>query len=181
MFTSYFGNKKQWLKHSNIVAISVSTPHYYNGKTYPKLYPTMKLIQGLKLGHITEEKYNQLVEYGCKFNKTYSQLQYMYDSNRIKFNLPQGVTDVWDIDFYKDDKWGHSTQKPMQLCNRIVEASSDSGDLIYIPFAGSGSEIISCINNNRNYIATETRLDYINNIIAPRILKECNQDIVVNF
>mgnify|MGYP007030606087 FL=1 len=60
MFTSYFGNKKQWSKHSNIVAISVSTPHYYNGKTFPKLYPTMKLIQGLKLGHITEEKYKSI-------------------------------------------------------------------------------------------------------------------------
>ena len=35
------------------------------------------------------------------------------------------------------------------------------GDLVYIPFAGSGSEIVSCINNNRNYIATEINNDYI--------------------
>ena len=43
--------------------------------------------------------------------------------------------------------------------------------MVYIPFAGSGSEIISCINNNRNYIATELNNDYIEEIIKPRIDK----------
>lgn len=42
---------------------------------------------------------------------------------------------------------------------------------MYIPFAGSGSEIVSCINNNRNYIATELNKDYIEDIIKPRIDK----------
>ena len=40
---------------------------------------------------------------------------------------------------------------------------------MYIPFAGSGSEIVSCINNNRNYIATETNIIYIKEVIIPRI------------
>lgn len=139
--------------------------HYFRDKSQPAF--------------ITEEKYNQLINHGCKFKYTYNQLKEMYESKRIKFNLPQGVTDVWEIDFYKDDKWGHSTQKPMQLCDRIVDASSNEGDLIYIPFAGSGSEIISCINKKRNYIATETKIDYIDKIIVPRIKKECNKEIEV--
>ena len=50
-----------------------------------------------------------------------------------------------------------------------VKLGSDEGDVIYIPFAGSGSEIESCIINNRSYIATEINNDYINNIIIPRI------------
>jgi len=40
-----------------------------------------------------------------------------------------------------------------------------------MPFAGSGSEIVSCINNNRNYIASEINNDYIENIIENRINK----------
>ena len=63
----------------------------------------------------------------------------------------------------------HSTQKPIQLCDRLIKASSNENDLIYIPFAGSGSEIISCINNNRNYLATEINKKYIDEIIIPRI------------
>lgn len=63
----------------------------------------------------------------------------------------------------------HSTMKPIEICNRIIKASSNENDLVYIPFAGSGSEIIACIKNKRNYIATEINNDYIINIIIPRI------------
>lgn len=75
--------------------------HYFRDKSQPAF--------------ITEEKYNQLVAYGCKFEKTWEELKELYEINRIKFNLPQGVTDVWEIDFYKDEKYGHSTQKPLDL------------------------------------------------------------------
>jgi site-specific DNA-methyltransferase (adenine-specific) len=61
------------------------------------------------------------------------------------------------------------TVKPLKACNRIIQASSNKGDIIYKPFAGSGSEIESCIKNNRNYIATETDNIVINEIISPRI------------
>jgi DNA modification methylase len=64
---------------------------------------------------------------------------------------------------------GHSTQKPLELSDRVIKASSNEGDLIYIPFGGSGSEIESCIRNNRNYIATETNNTYIEDIIKPRL------------
>ena len=67
------------------------------------------------------------------------------------------------------EKVNHPTQKPLSICNRIVKASSNEEQIVYIPFAGSGSEIVSCINNNRNYIATETNKDYIDNIIMKRI------------
>ena len=64
---------------------------------------------------------------------------------------------------------GFPCQKPLASSERIIKASSNEGDLVYIPFAGSGSEIISCIKNNRNWIATETNEEYINEVIYPRI------------
>lgn len=67
------------------------------------------------------------------------------------------------------EKVNHPTQKPLSVCDRIVKASSNEGDTVYIPFAGSGSEIVSCINNNRNYIASEINSAYIDEIIKPRI------------
>lgn len=65
----------------------------------------------------------------------------------------------------------HPTQKPLKACDRIITTSSNENDVVYIPFAGSGSEIVSCINNNRNWIATELNKNYINEIIIPRINK----------
>lgn len=67
------------------------------------------------------------------------------------------------------EKVDHPSQKPLSICDRIIKASSSEGDLVYIPFAGSGSEIVSCINNNRNYIATEIDKNYIKEIIEFRI------------
>ena len=57
------------------------------------------------------------------------------------------------------------------ICDKIIKLGSNPDDLVYIPFAGSGSEIVSCINNNRNYIATELNNNYIEEIIKPRIDK----------
>lgn len=66
------------------------------------------------------------------------------------------------------------TVKNIKLCNRIIQASSNTDDLILIPFAGSGSEIISCIDNNRNFIACERNIDYIDDIILDQRLKPRN-------
>ena len=81
-------------------------------------------------------------------------------------------SNVWFDSFIHkvSNEWvDHPSQKPLSICERIVKASSNVGDIVYIPFAGSGSEIIACIKNKRNYIATEINNEYITNIIIPRI------------
>jgi len=113
----------------------------------------------------TKEHYEKLQLSGF-FQIPYNNLE----RKRFTFNLPTGFTDVWD--FIPDKiRYGHKTQKPMDITDRIIRASSNENDLIYIPFAGSGSEIESCIRNNRSYIATETNRQYIDEIILPRINK----------
>ena len=93
---------------------------------------------------------------------------------RVHNQLGKTCGTVWRISRVQrnaKDFTGHSTQKPLEICNRIIKVSSNEGDLVYIPFGGSGSEIVSCIKNNRNYIATETNNGYIEDIIKVRINK----------
>ena len=82
-------------------------------------------------------------------------------------------TNVWEISIVRQKEATAltklSVQKPLEICNRIIKLASNENDTVYIPFAGSGSEIVSCIDNNRNYIATELNSEYIENIILPRI------------
>jgi len=66
----------------------------------------------------------------------------------------------------------HPTQKPEKLAERMILASSRIGDLVVIPFAGSGSEVVQCIRNKRDFIATEINAFYVENIILPRVEKE---------
>ena len=48
----------------------------------------------------------------------------------------------------------------MENARRMLEASSKPGDLVFIPFAGSGSELEACIRMNRNFIASEINSKY---------------------
>ncbi|MGI9256135.1 MAG: DNA-methyltransferase [Salinispira sp.] len=43
----------------------------------------------------------------------------------------------------------HPTQKPLPLLNRFIELFSDEGDIVYDPFGGSASTLISCMRMKR--------------------------------
>lgn len=81
-----------------------------------------------------------------------------YSCIQNAFNLPMATTDVWD---FTPDKvrYGHPTQKPQDICHRIIKASSNENDYVLIPFAGSGSECVACDDLKRNWIAFENDKD----------------------
>ena len=56
----------------------------------------------------------------------------------------------------------HTAEKPVRLYESFILDSSDPGDLIIDPFAGSGPIIDACKNTGRRYIAMELNPDYIN-------------------
>ena len=50
---------------------------------------------------------------------------YPYEDIAPVFNIEMGITDVWkDIDFYQEKRY-HPTQKPIELIERIIKASSN--------------------------------------------------------
>ena len=107
----------------------------------------------------TIEQYKRLQTTGY-FQKEYSELEAMYLQDRFIFNLPYATTDVWD---FTPDKvrYCHPTQKPQDICQRIIKASSNENDNVLIPFAGSGSEIVACEELKRNWTAFEIEDSYI--------------------
>ncbi len=68
------------------------------------------------------------------------------------------------------ERCGHPTVKAQKLCSRLIQAHSNKNDIVFIPFAGSGSEIISAIINNRRVWACEINNDYVN-LAIERIYK----------
>lgn len=57
-------------------------------------------------------------------------------------------TTVWEIDRpLKSPE--HPTMKPVELVARAVENSSQAGEIVYDPFAGSGTTCIACESLNR--------------------------------
>ncbi len=112
-------------------------------------------------------------------NFTYHEIREPYKSqerlkNRITKNgkvwkpNPNGrlAGDVWSFPTlagkrFAYEKADHPTQKPLVLCDRLIRHFSNEEDLVFVPFAGSGSECVSCLVNNRNFLATEINPEYI--------------------
>ena len=87
-----------------------------------------------------------------------------YDTISQTFNPQMGLTDVWrDIDFYSETRC-HPTQKPSKLIERVIKASSNDGNLILDPFAGSGSTAMAALSLNRNFIVIENDENYFKTI-----------------
>jgi DNA modification methylase len=72
------------------------------------------------------------------------------------------ATSVWDdipqVCSYR--KQLHVTEKPVENARRMLEASSAEGDLVLIPFVGSGSECEACVRLGRDFIAFEASPHY---------------------
>jgi DNA modification methylase len=79
--------------------------------------------------------------------------------NRQRDNYEDGL---FHYSVVKGKERIHSTQKPLELSEKLIKIHSNENDLIYIPFVGSGTEIIGCIKNNRNFIGTEIETTYYN-------------------
>ena len=63
---------------------------------------------------------------------------------------------------------GHNTQKPLSLIRWIISLASNKGNLIFDPFAGSGTTLIASKELNRIPLGCEINPEYVN-IIRKRL------------
>jgi site-specific DNA-methyltransferase (adenine-specific) len=59
-------------------------------------------------------------------------------------------------------KYGkHPTQKPLALLRRIVLASTQPGDIVVDPFAGSSTTGIAAVAHGRRFVGIDTETEYL--------------------
>lgn len=63
----------------------------------------------------------------------------------------------------RKERVNHPTQKPLELCDKLIKASMNKDDetLLVVPFVGSGSECVSAKKMGVNFIGFEINSDYI--------------------
>lgn len=89
--------------------------------------------------------------------------QYSWDKvKKSKVLEKYETTNVWHIDPTFDKV--HTAVFPLELCNRVIKFYSFVGDLIFDPFAGSGTLGRAALNLNRNFFLIEKEAKYINRI-----------------
>jgi len=59
-----------------------------------------------------------------------------------------------------DPSYGHPSQKPLLLMERLLLLSSNEGDVVLDPFMGSGTTGVAALKNNRKFIGFENNKEY---------------------
>ena len=69
------------------------------------------------------------------------------------------LQDIWDdvhpINSQAAERLGYPTQKPQELLERIVQASSNPGDFVLDPFCGCGTAIAAAQKLNRRWVGID--------------------------
>ena len=102
------------------------------------------------------------------------------NDKRIKERIARGIKGARSYDWFSDinlvknvskTEFNHPCPVPVELMERIIKLISEEGDLIFDPFAGSGTTAIACMNTNRRFIGAEIDtlyFDMANERIAKR-------------
>ena len=81
-----------------------------------------------------------------------------------QLNNNKQMKDVWTTNTVgKSQKvfGNHPTQKPIEILERIVLASTNEDAIVLDPFNGSGTTGVACMNHNRYYIGIEIEEQYL--------------------
>ena len=133
--------------------------------------------EGFKIiNNITWQKTNPPPNLACKTfthstetilwaRKDLKNIKYTFNYETMKkLNNNKQMKDVWTTSLTKpsEKKQGkHPTQKPLEILDKIIIASTNKNDLILDPFCGSSTTGISAIRLNRKYIGIDREKAYL--------------------
>lgn len=133
--------------------------------------------EGFKIiNNITWQKTNPPPNLACKTfthstetvlwaRKDLKGVKYKFNYKLMKeLNGNKQMKDVWTTSLTKpsEKKFGkHPTQKPLELLEKIILASTNENDLILDPFSGSGTTGIAASMLNRNYVGIDKEKTYL--------------------
>lgn len=89
-------------------------------------------------------------------------------------------TDIGPLGGTSPERLGYPTQKPVSLLDRIVEASSDVGDVVLDPFCGCGTAVASAQRLGRRWIGIDVTHLAIS-LIKRRLFDTYGKDIVTTY
>jgi len=136
--------------------------------------------------------FERLQEYANKHGEPQGRPYYSIDGKRpataeewarmrSKFHCPHGVMNVWDRPALRGDerfklnggsgKAIHLNQKPLDLMSRIIEASSDTDDVLWEPFGGLFTGSIAAARLGRRAFGAEIDPTYFH-FALERLRKE---------
>lgn len=89
-----------------------------------------------------------------------------WNAMRPVFNCPVGMTNVWRFPQLRNSerlknnqKAIHLNQKPLDIITKIIEMSSNGGDVVWDPFGGLFTTAVACLHAGRVCFSSEINPD----------------------
>lgn len=72
----------------------------------------------------------------------------------------------------RKERVNHPTQKPIDICKKLLQAAQKPEGIVVVPFAGSGSECVACKELRLPFVAFEINEIYVE-LVKARLAKCC--------
>lgn len=181
---------KEWIKKCYRVLKDTGT--IWISGTLHNIYSIGMALEenGFKIiNNITWQKTNPPPNLACKTfthstetilwaKKDLKKDKYTFNYSLMKeLNNNKQMKDVWTTSLTKpsEKRCGkHPTQKPLEILERIILASTKENDLILDPFCGSSTTGIAATKLNRSYIGIDNEKEYLD--LSIRRYKELKEE-----
>lgn len=181
-FDEYLGFSKEWLSEAHRVLKSDGTIYVFMGfrfisylydildvklKMFFNSWITWYYTQGIGKKRGFSPRHDDILMFSkgkeFKFNLDDIRIpqKYYRSRNNMRGANPGNVWEFSHVHYCNENRQAHPTQKPEGLIERMVLASSNEGDTVLDPFAGTGTTLRVCQQLNRKCIGFELNPEYI--------------------
>ena len=142
-------SKKHWArKHDTLLFYTKSKNWHFNGSAVGIPRDTGAKSFGGKIG--TDDQGRKYQDKRVKATGKY--YRYYLDSPKIPEDWWVGIN---SIQSQATERVGYPTQKPLELLDRIIKASSNQSDVVLDPFAGCATACVSAESLGRQWIGVD--------------------------
>lgn len=152
---TYFKDLQKWIG-VNLKKINEKLGHrkaehaFYHSSTQWDL-PTLETYSEL-INHFGIDKWSSYKEYEA--------LRQEYEALRRPFENSYKSTEILKVRFVPSE-YEHETVKPEKLARILIMTCSRPNDLVFVPFAGSGTECAMALKEGRNTIGFDVNEKYV--------------------
>lgn len=188
----YLKFSKNWMTEATRILKSTGTLYVFGGQKYiAYLYMILEKMglenNGWVVWHYTQgagrtkgysSRHDDILIFTKSKNYTFNldniriPQKYYRKANNMRGANPGNVWSLPHVHYSEKDRTIHPTQKPHALYERMILASSNKGDLVLDPFAGSGSALVVSKMTGRNFIGIE---------IEPKYVDLCNAELTKDY
>lgn len=162
----------EWLDASGlslknaVEAIGSSSSHWLGFTRNPTktqfILPTREKWEIMKGLYSEIRDYDDLQNEWKAKNEEYEPKRIEYEKLRRFFEVPYIISDVlhYSQESHITKNYDHETKKPELLTRMLVNVTTKRGDLVVVPFAGSGTECAMAAKEGRQFIGYDIKKEY---------------------